>query len=473
MLRNLLLLTLLSFFCFSTHLFAQTQVSGGIYSNVTWSLANSPYIVTGNIVVFPGKTLTIEPGVEVRVQGNGYPFGIGTYIEIRGFLVAVGTPSAPITFKADGVVTDPWTWRGIQIQTQQGADANFNYINISNAYNGIAADGYVIRPGVTELNNCNFSNNYISVNPWFSSKFVDCNFVGNGIGVQPASSYEVEVELLRCNFEGNEIALTYCWDTATIDSCIFLNNENPLISFGIGTVRNCLFDGNTIAFNGYSGLVSDCQFINNDIAVTNFAGGSMTNCVIRNNQLGVELSPGGTLQNNEISNNVIGVKIFDNVANFNGNKICANTLYNVENGADKNISLIGNCFCESDSIVAEALLFDGYDDITRGLFNFALYDSTCTNIVQLVSKVNIVTGMVSAVASTLEVFPIPARDFLEVRQVEANAGSTVRLLNLQGQVLQVVAGAPQLRIDVSSLPAGIYLLEYQGTDRQVIKWIKE
>jgi hypothetical protein len=32
---------------------SQTQVSGGIYQNTTWTAASSPYIVTGSIVVFP------------------------------------------------------------------------------------------------------------------------------------------------------------------------------------------------------------------------------------------------------------------------------------------------------------------------------------------------------------------------------------------------------------------------------------
>lgn len=47
---------------------AQTNVQGGIYANTTWTLANSPYVMTGSIVVFPGKTLTIQPGVVVKVQ---------------------------------------------------------------------------------------------------------------------------------------------------------------------------------------------------------------------------------------------------------------------------------------------------------------------------------------------------------------------------------------------------------------------
>ena len=49
---------------------AQTSVSGGIYSNTTWTLAGSPYFVTGSIVVFPGKTLTIEPGCIVSFTAD-------------------------------------------------------------------------------------------------------------------------------------------------------------------------------------------------------------------------------------------------------------------------------------------------------------------------------------------------------------------------------------------------------------------
>ncbi|MEY3444132.1 MAG: hypothetical protein RLZZ519_2413 [Bacteroidota bacterium] len=310
--RNTFLFLLLSCICFQG-LNAQTQVSGGIYNNVTWSLANSPYIVTGDIVVFPGKTLTIEPGVEVRVQGNGYPVTPGTYIEIRGNVVAVGTANAPITFKADGVVTDPWSWAGIAIKTAQGGDGDFNFVNISNARMGFSSDGYVIRPGVTEFNNCNFSNNYIAAGPWFSSRFLDCNFTGNGIAVQPMTSLSVALEMYRCNFDSNEVAITFVYDTVTIDSCVFTNNMNPLPSFGQGSVRNSLFDGNDIALNGLGGTIEGCEFINNNSAVRNLSAGGITNCVIRNNQLGVELAPGAVLQNNEISNNVIGVKIYDNV----------------------------------------------------------------------------------------------------------------------------------------------------------------
>ena len=43
-----------------------TEVGGDIDDDTNWSLANSPYIVTENVRVLSGATLTIEPGVVVK-----------------------------------------------------------------------------------------------------------------------------------------------------------------------------------------------------------------------------------------------------------------------------------------------------------------------------------------------------------------------------------------------------------------------
>jgi hypothetical protein len=49
------------------------------------------------------------------------------------------------------------------------------------------------------------------------------------------------------------------------------------------------------------------------------------------------------------------------VQNFNNNRLCYNTKYNVENGSDLNLGLEKNCFCLQDSAAIEALIYDGYD----------------------------------------------------------------------------------------------------------------
>ena len=61
---------LIAFYLITYSVYSQTSVSGGIYQNTTWTITGSPYIVTGSIVVFPGKTLTIEPGVEIQINNQ-------------------------------------------------------------------------------------------------------------------------------------------------------------------------------------------------------------------------------------------------------------------------------------------------------------------------------------------------------------------------------------------------------------------
>src|SRR5215207_8881491 len=49
---------------------AQTVVSGAIAADTRWSLANSPYLVSADIVVQGGATLTIDAGVLVSMAAG-------------------------------------------------------------------------------------------------------------------------------------------------------------------------------------------------------------------------------------------------------------------------------------------------------------------------------------------------------------------------------------------------------------------
>ena len=71
-----------------------TNVSGIINANTNWTVANSPYIVTGNVLVGYGVTLTIQSGVVVKFDST-------TTLQVDGTLQALGISGDPVVFTSN------------------------------------------------------------------------------------------------------------------------------------------------------------------------------------------------------------------------------------------------------------------------------------------------------------------------------------------------------------------------------------
>jgi len=72
---------------------AWTTVSGNVLTQ-TWTLAGSPYFITGDVTIPVGNTLTINPGVQVLFNGS-YAF------TVYGTMNAVGTAASHISFNTN------------------------------------------------------------------------------------------------------------------------------------------------------------------------------------------------------------------------------------------------------------------------------------------------------------------------------------------------------------------------------------
>ncbi len=456
---------------------AQTPVSGGIYANTTWTLANSPYLMTGPVVVFPGKTLTIEPGVEVRVSYGGVPnTGLMHYLEIRGSLVAVGTLSSPIVFHTDIQPTD-YTWLGINVKATQGGQVTMDYFELSNAFYGIYADDQ--SAPTWDLHHCKFTYNNYAVQPSGPINFYDCKFEFNGQAIGSNWQINHDILLKRCEFTNNSSCNGF-QNYLSADSCLIRGNMNGIWYTG-GTITNTVFERNTYAIYGVSGSISNCAFIDNYKGLMEFAGVA-DSCRFIGNGLAAEMNSGGQLRNSEFLNDTVAVVYAASLtANSPApvilqNKICGSVNYYFENRSDVNFALDQNCFCETDSTIIEGLIFDGYDDITRGLFNYAIYDSTCQNILQYVSKVNLPTAIAPERSGSFSLYPVPAGDqlFLAVPADLVGASMDASIHDAQGR--QVIASqrvaSGKLSWDLSALPSGMYFVRVSGEVPATLKFVK-
>ena len=94
--------------------------SGTLAANTTLDAARSPWVVTGDVTVPAGVTLTIQPGVTVL-------FASGAGIDVAGRLVAEGTAAKRIVMTRQAATG---TWDGLQFNSTQ-QDNRVAYVDMS------------------------------------------------------------------------------------------------------------------------------------------------------------------------------------------------------------------------------------------------------------------------------------------------------------------------------------------------------
>lgn len=451
---------------------SQTSVSGGIYQNTTWALANSPYIVTGSIVVFPGNTLTIEPGVEIQIDNQT---SNAIYIETRGTLNCVGTDLLPITIHTIYDTLNPVGWQGFVCTSSQGGILNADRFHISNAHTPFAYETALTNYQYTNcvfrhcfqavtvadsvnLQNCQFIDNEVGVYGYNNFTINDCFFKDNTTSI---FAYATSLQLTNSTFIDNQIGLTFAAtvvNSISISDCQFLNNLLALGYPSNGTIQNCLFSDNATAIQS----ASFCEIFNNELLY---------------NELALETSVNTDIHDNQINNNFGGllisyVSLVQDSPLIYDNEICGNIDYNVNNNTNMNYSLLTNCFCGIDSATIELYLIDGYDDITKGLINYSMYDSTCSTELGTVLKYQDQNLGLSNLLPAISLYTNPVNDNLTIFQ-EAPI-EQLYIYNSNGQLFKVEPISPNV-FDLQFLSPGMYFMQgiQENSVTTIHKIIKE
>ena len=128
------------------------QVCGTIAVNTVW-YSGVVYVVTCDVTVNSGVTLTVQPGAEVRFNQN-------TGLNVNGTLLAAGTASQPITFTANADTPTPGYWKGLRFGS---GSVNSQLDHVVVTYGGYGGNGNIRSFGATlrlTNNRIGYSSNY-------------------------------------------------------------------------------------------------------------------------------------------------------------------------------------------------------------------------------------------------------------------------------------------------------------------------
>lgn len=168
-----------------------TNISGILSTDTVLALTNNPFIVVGNILVAEGVSLTIEPGVEVKFDGN-------YTIQIDGRINATGTVDNKIIFTSNNELPKKGDWNKVFFSNPIEGENVLKYCEISYGTVGIYLRGFI-----NCQTGCDF---YYCPNP--------CD--GDSVLIS------------HCLFHDNEIALHYekLFSDSTDNNANYLNITN-------------------------------------------------------------------------------------------------------------------------------------------------------------------------------------------------------------------------------------------------------
>ncbi|NOR87639.1 MAG: T9SS type A sorting domain-containing protein [Bacteroidales bacterium] len=436
----------------SIGVFAQTEVSGN--QSGTWTAENSPYLVTGHIMVPSGEVLNIEAGVEVNFQGY-YKF------TVEGNLQALGNINDSIFFTTDNPI---FGWGGIRLDGANGIN-NLSFCRIefgktAGEYPDIHGGGMAILSSSFVISDCVFADN-------------DATGEDNGMG---GAIYGINTgspsQIINTNFirnhaygEGGAIKFTSDIGTEIID-CKFLEND-------------CLYGGGAISLYSVFGTkMIYCLFVDNYTMYSN--GGaihslgmgnefSFENCTITNNT--AVTGDGGGVYLAYANANFINSIIYDNPGMYSDGIFLdigssadinyCNTMMpeggNGSNNINENPQFVdefnGNYQLDAASPCIDAGTDIGYeyygDAPDMGRYEYGLPTATY-----------------QVSSNEIAVYPNPTKHIIHIMGGEALLNIT--LYDIKGSLIKEMNSGFQNQnntIDVSDLKSGIYFVNIQSADK--------
>ena len=300
-----------------------------IYADTRWRVSDSPVVIDKNTFILPGVSLTIDPGVEVRLAKD-------ILVTNRGVIVARGTPEAPIrfTWQAEGE-----NWNAIESLNcigRKGATSEvvFEHCIIEHGR------GLTINSSQARIESCIFRHNIDSAlkfqyaagvilnNTFYQNSSERQAESGNGAAINVYSDKTVRVE-------NNDVYDNYSHGGRDGGGGIYAFAYNDGVVEVINNrVRNNRSDRKAGGIFAYAARVSSNTVIDNEAAMTG-GGVHVIEGVLEKNVIAGNRAPNGGgiySEAGRLKGNLVRANLSDNGAglyHLGGGEIMGNTF--VEN----------------------------------------------------------------------------------------------------------------------------------------------
>lgn len=228
-----------------------TDVSGTITTNTTWNLAGSPYVVTGDVTVNSGVTLTVDPNVIVK-------FNSARTLYVQGTLNA-----NTATFTSNQATPAPGNWNGIYVTNVAGV-ANLTSCAVRYAIQLYNQNG-----------NMNLTNTvleffktyaiYNSSTTTMTGGLIDMTGYTTGYGIYPTTGSTTtlnNVNIINCYYG---IVMESGGASVNLTDVTITNNIWPIyygVNSSLSVNGSCSFTGNTrnAVYVGLSSITTALTF---------------------------------------------------------------------------------------------------------------------------------------------------------------------------------------------------------------------
>jgi len=264
--------------------YSATEKYGIISRNERWSVEESPYIISDDLLIAANARVFVTPGVQILIgQPVSFTTGIPQQdhldsftvsITVKGAFKCVGRTNNRIIFSSRYPNLRMSKWYGIIIDSERDDEIEFAFCDVSNAGNA-----FTVKQGVPLIRNCILEYNNAGVvctgesNPRIYNCLIAYNFT-TGIHIQKANPSILNTIIA---FNKNNGIWADKISAATIKyNCIYGNADGNLLNcnpeLGIITRVNKNKDSTDFAYNLitdpiFSGSPADSQAVEQDVSL--------------------------------------------------------------------------------------------------------------------------------------------------------------------------------------------------------------